>query len=191
MASLKMPLYTVRTQKKVWDRVHGVYSDYMNSYYERRIREICHGVKDRDSIAVLEMADYFLNLEIVKTDSILVPAPQHEGYAIYTRQIADILSRETGCKIEDVLISHPRKTLYEQKMANNIGIVQFELTKSIKGSDIFFLDNVIDTGTTFFEANKLLNGRLKPLVYAKTNKLKAEGTIEWIDKQVTEGINCQ
>jgi hypothetical protein len=142
MASLKMPLYTVRTQKKVWDRVHGVYSDYMNSYYERRIREICHGVKDRDSIAVLEMADYFLNLEIVKRDSILVPAPQHEGYAIYTRQIADILSRETGCIIEDVLISQPRKTLYEQKMANNIGIVQFELTKSIKGSDIFFLDNV-------------------------------------------------
>ncbi len=159
------------------DTILNLYGDDMNNYYERKIREICHGVKDRDPIAILEMADYFLNLEIVKKGSILVPAPQHEGYAIYTRQIADILSRETGCKIEDVLISQPRKTLYEQKMANNAGIVQFELIKNIKGSDIFFLDNVIDTGTTFFEANKLLNGRLKPLVYAKTNKLNEEDLV--------------
>ena len=138
-----------------------------NNYYDRKVREICHAVKERDTVAIKEVADYFLDLELIKRSSILIPAPQHEGFAIYTREIADIVANETGCRIADVLVSTPRKTLYEQKIAGSYDGLHFRIKENVDGKELFFLDNVIDTGATFREANALLQGRLKPLVYAQ------------------------
>ncbi len=140
----------------------------MNYYYDKEIRELCHGVKERDNIAIAIMAEYFLSLDIITKNSIIIPAPQHEGFAIYTKQMADIIAKQTGCAIADILISKPRKTLYEQKLSGNNNTLQFQLKESVYGDDIFFLDNVIDTGITFQTANKLLQGKLKPLIYAHT-----------------------
>jgi len=137
-----------------------------NKYYDKHVREVCHGVKERDPMAIKEMAQFFLNLEVINKGSILVPAPQHEGYAIYTKEIAEIITDQVGCTIADVLKSKPRKTLYEQKANKEKAILRFELISSVDGTEIYFLDNVINTGTTFREANRLLQGRLKPLVYA-------------------------
>ena len=137
-----------------------------NRYRDSRVRELCHGVKERDPVAIREMADYFLNLDIITSNSILIPAPQHEGRAIYTKKIAEILSRETGCRIADILKSAPRKPLYEQKKLKQKMALGFYLEGQTYGDEMYFLDNVIDTGTTYREANRLLNGILRPLVYA-------------------------
>ena len=138
-----------------------------NNYYDRHIRDVCHGVKQRDKVAVNEMADYLLNLERVSSRSVLVPAPQHEGFAIYTREIADIIAGQMKCRVADVLISSPRKPLYELKKHNVEGLLEFRLREMIHGDEIFFVDNVIDTGMTFRAADRLLGGILKPLVYAE------------------------
>ncbi len=140
-----------------------------NNYYDKRVREICHGVKERDLVAIKEMAQYFLNLDVIEKQSILIPAPQHEGYAIYTRQIADIISEQTGCRVADVIKSSPRETLYRMKKTNLKKPLGFILDKEVAGYNLFFIDNVLDTGMTFCEANKLFGGRLQPMVYAATH----------------------
>ena len=136
-------------------------------YKDKGVRDLCHGVKERDQRAIEEMAEYFINLEIINADSILIPAPQHEGYAIYTKQIAEIVARETKAKICDILKCKPHEMLYKQKQKGKVMIPEIYLIEQlIKKENIYFLDNVIDTGITFNTANILFNGKLKPLVYA-------------------------
>lgn len=141
---------------------------HINNYHDKKIKDLCHGVKERDHIAILLMSDYFLNLDVITRNSIIVPAPQHEGFAIYTKEMAEIIASQTGCKIADILISKPRKTLYEEKLTKKKNNLSFWLKEDIQGNDIYFLDNVIDTGITFQTANRLLQSKLKPLIYAKT-----------------------
>ena len=136
-------------------------------YTDKGVRELCHGVKERDQIAIMEMAEYFINLNIINANSILIPAPQHEGYAIYTKQIAEIIERETKAKVCDVLKCKPHETLYKQKLNGRVLIPQLYITEEIvTQDDLFFLDNVIDTGITYNTANKLFDWKLKPLIYA-------------------------
>lgn len=136
-------------------------------YKDKGVRDLCHGVKDRDQIAIKEMAEYFIGLDIINANSIIIPAPQHEGYAIYTKQIAEIVARETKAKICDVLRCKPHEMLYKQKKKGRVIIPKLYLTEQlIETGNIFFLDNVIDTGTTFNAANIIFKGNLKPLVYA-------------------------
>ncbi len=141
----------------------------MNRYYGSAIvRELCHGVKEHDRMAIEEMAEYFLSLETVTEHSVIIPAPQHSGYADYTREIADIVASATGARVLDVLRCMPHEPLYEQKKQERLTVPRIYLTGQVQGSDLYFLDNVIDTGTTFRTTNRLFNGRLKPLVYART-----------------------
>lgn len=136
-------------------------------YKDKGVRDLCHGVKERNQRAIEEMAEYFINLEIINADSILIPAPQHEGYAIYTKQIAEIVAKETKAKIYDILKCKPHEMLYKQKQKGKVMIPEIYLIEQlIDKENIYFLDNVIDTGTTFNTANILFNGKLKPLVYA-------------------------
>ena len=138
-------------------------------YKDKEVRNLCHGVKERDKIAIKEMAEYFINLGIVKANSILIPAPQHEGYAIYTKEIAEIVAKEKNAKVCDVLKCKPHEMLYEQKKKGRIVTPELFITEQIIMCDnVFFLDNVMDTGVTYTTANKLFNGKLKPLVYATT-----------------------
>lgn len=138
-----------------------------NKYYENNhIRDVCHGVKESDQIAIKEMAEYMLNLEVVTKNSILIPAPQHKGTAIYTKQIAEIIATETKAIIKDVLKCKPHEMLYKQKLKGRINTPELYLTEIINETELFFIDNVISTGTTYRGANKLFDGKLKPLVYA-------------------------
>ena len=141
-----------------------------NWYFNKKIRDVCHGIKERDPTAVKEAAMHLSNLGIVTADSVLIPAPQHEGRAVYTKEIADIIAEQTGCKIADVLKSRPRRTLYEMKKQKMYDPLQFYLDGEAERNSLFFVDNVIDTGTTYKEANRLLKGKLKPLAYAVTER---------------------
>ena len=135
-------------------------------YMDRRVREICHGVKENDAAAIYEMADYFLNLGILNSKSVIVPAPQHTGKALYTKQIAEYISRETNAVVYDIVRCIPHEMLYEQKLKGKSPTLNMFLSAAAPSGNMFFLDNVIASGTTFRTAATLLGRRLQPLVFS-------------------------
>lgn len=144
-----------------------------NYYYDKNIREICHEIKKNNLECCEIMANYFLNQEIIKEGDILIPIPQHNGYSIYTKQIAQLISLQTNAIVEDIIKSKPRETLYELKKQNKKVSLDFSLSKNLEqtNGNVFLIDNVLDTGQTFFTCRNLLNGiNIIPLVYAYTNK---------------------
>ncbi|MBP3783849.1 MAG: hypothetical protein J6I68_11440 [Butyrivibrio sp.] len=142
----------------------------MNSYYNTKgVREICHDVKNTSSNkdAILTMAEYFSDLNILDGSSIIIPAPQHYGYADYTLQIAERVSTVTGAKVLNILKCHPRDMLYDLKKQGKRNAAGLYLSEDIKLSGkYFFLDNVISTGKTFREACSVTKLNLTALVYA-------------------------
>ncbi len=146
----------------------------MLSYYGvSGVREICHDVKMCNKDAVFTMAEYFSNLGILDRESIIIPAPQHYGYADYTLQIAELVSKSTGVKILDILKCNPRDKLYDLKREHKPKSPGLYLSESVKvKGKLFFLDNVIASGATYCEACKVIGCRLNPLVYAIDDTLK-------------------
>lgn len=142
----------------------------MNSYYNTKgVREICHDIKNTSSNkdAILTMAEYFSDLNILDKSCIIIPAPQHYGYADYTLQIAERVSKVTGAKILDILKCRPRDMLYDLKKQGKGNTADLYLSEDIKLSGkYFFLDNVISTGKTFKEACSVTKLNLTALVYA-------------------------
>lgn len=138
-----------------------------NNYFDKDIREICHEIKNRNKECYLIMAEYFLNQEIIDNQSILIPAPQHEGFAIYTKKIAEIIASKSGAKVLDVIKSTPRKTLYECKQKHEKIVLNFNITEkmSFTNQKVFLVDNVLHTGQTLSTCQKILGHQLIPLVY--------------------------
>ena len=158
------------------------------------VRELCQNVKQSDDwhkqrTAIEEMAVFFIEQDILNDKSVIVPAPQHTGKAEYTREIADILCKEAGAYVFDVLYCDPREPLYEQKKKGGIcdaginvrdilnaeDIMNFDFDN--RSQDFFFLDNVMGTGNTYQTALRLFNTEygcyfkpLLPLVYAIDSK---------------------
>lgn len=144
-----------------------------NYYYDKNIREICHEIKKNNLECCEIMANYFLNQEIIREGDILIPIPQHNGYSIYTKQIAQLMSLQTNAIVEDIIKSKPRETLYELKKQNKKVSLDFSLSKNLEktNGNVFLIDNVLDTGQTFITCKNLLNGiNVIPLMYAYTNK---------------------
>lgn len=141
----------------------------MLDYYKTNgVRDICHAVKENDAEAIRIMAEYFISLRCVNKSSILIPAPQHTGNAEYTLEIANIVSDATGAKVCDILKRCPENPLYKVKAKGDIAIPSLYVTgrmPSIK-SNVFFVDNVISTGTTFNTACKTIGINMSPLVFA-------------------------
>lgn len=134
------------------------------------VRKICHEIKNRNKYALQTCSNFLLNLNIIDNNSIIIPAPQHEGYAIYTLEIAKNIAKETGAIIKDIVRSYPRESLYYIKKTNKNIKLHFYLTDIIRENNkIFLLDNVLDTGKTFYTIQNLINRRIYPLIFAKTN----------------------
>lgn len=157
-----------------------------NSYYHStHTRDICHDIKQTESAearakAITEMAAY-LGEQIKNLNSplYLVPAPQHTGNAEYTLEIANqMAAANPNCKVLDILKCEPHETLYEQKKnGNRQGELNFYLVDGAEipeNARLFLVDNVISSGNTFNEANKLFNGNLFPLVYSVSDFAKLE-----------------
>ena len=152
--------------------VNGIkYNSYYNSL---KTREICHNIAgddlDKRNEAVKTMADWFINQNIIGPDDILIPAPQHTGNAEYTKEIAELVSKTTGAEIADILKCEPQEPLYEQKQAATPDLdPKLYVNGNIpEGKRLVLIDNVISTGVTFNEANKLIPG-ITPMVYAITD----------------------
>lgn len=164
--------------------------EYNSYYHSTNTREICHDVKQTENKevhnkAVKEIASYLSSqiqsLASVDYNIYLVPAPQHTGNAEYTLEIANQMANNPyfhNLKVLDVLKCEPHETLYEQKKNGNrnadLNFYLADGTEIPKDGEIFFVDNVISSGNTFNEANKVCDGKLFPLVYAVSDFAKLE-----------------
>lgn len=140
---------------------------WYNDYFYGNIREICHEIKNRNRECCEVMADFFLEQEIIDEDCLLIPAPQHEGYAIYTKEIAEMIASESGARVLDIIKSSPRRTLYEYKQNHQRITLNFMATEKlfVDGQKIFLVDNVLHTGQTLQACQALLGQQVIPLVY--------------------------
>lgn len=171
--------YTCRDNPEKYDRKIGKYTS--KSYRTEGVSDIAHAVKSdnpdllKKQIAINKIAKHIIDQNVLTSKDYIVPAPQHTGRAEYTLEIAKIISKETGCKIADILGCKPRDTLYNLKKKNGGKSIEdsglYLLTDKFPKYNIWFLDNVIATGKTFEDARKLIP-HLKPLIYSISPRLK-------------------
>jgi len=157
----------------------GKYS--AKNYRAEGVSDLAHAVKSDNPdilkkwIAINRIARHIIDQNILTKKDYIVPAPQHTGRADYTLKIAKIISKETGCKIADVLGCKPRDTLYNLKKKNGAKSIEdsglYLLTDDFPKYNVWFLDNVTATGKTFNDARKLIP-HLKPLIYSVSSKVK-------------------
>ena len=154
------------------------------SYYNSKgTRELCHVIKEADRNSeeyknAIEKAASYIAEHIHKSrHTYLVPAPNHNGKAEYTYDIARIVGLKINAPVFNILECKPHETLYEQKKKNLESDVELFLNdygKSVisnfpEGRNyIYLIDNCISTGLTFNRAAELING-LIPAVYAIGN----------------------
>lgn len=140
---------------------------WYNDYYACDTREICHEIKMRNNECCKIMADFFLEQEIINENCLLIPAPQHEGYAIYTKEIAEMIALKSGARVADIIRNDPRETLYEYKQSNQKFALNFYATEKLFADNqkVFLVDNVLHTGQTLQACQRAVEHPLIPLVY--------------------------
>lgn len=154
------------------------------SYYNSKgTRELCHVIKEADRNSeeyknAIEKAASYIAEHIHKSrHTYLVPAPNHNGKAEYTYDIARIVGLKINAPVFNILECKPHETLYEQKKKNlepDVELFLNDYGKSVisnfpEGRNyIYLIDNCISTGLTFNKAAELING-LIPAVYAIGN----------------------
>lgn len=154
------------------------------SYYNSKgTRELCHIIKEANRNSeeyknAIEKAASYIAEHIYKSrHTYLVPAPNHNGKAEYTYDIARIVGLKINAPVFNILECKPHETLYEQKKKNLEPKVELFLNdygKTVisnfpEGRNyIYLIDNCISTGLTFNKAAELING-LIPAVYAIGN----------------------
>ena len=145
---------------------------FLSYYGTRNARELCHRIKESNGFdkAVLTMAKHILSWNIINANSILIPAPQHTGQAVYTLFVAQEIASRTGAIIWDNISRTPGKTLYEQKIQQqgkpSAGLFLKNKYTVLPKGNLFFIDNVLSSGTTYMETASLLPRHLIPLPYA-------------------------
>lgn len=159
---------------------------YQSYYFKPNVKDICHAVKQTanrtaQNGAIKIMAAYFIETGLINNSDILIPVPQHNGNAEYTKRIAELVALQTGADVFDIVKCYPHEQLYIQKYKGMKEIdLDFYLTSNIpNGRRLVLIDNVISTGETIFRISKLLNKPVLPLVFAiddtrftKWNELK-------------------
>lgn len=133
------------------------------SYVE--FRDLCHGVKCGDPRAIEDAALYFSNTGEIKSDSILVPVPQHVGRATYMLAVAEQISRLTGCTVKDVLRCKPRPSRYETKKKGLDLPTGIFCIEKVPGPCVV-IDNMIATGRTMNDCLKVLGRDAQPIALA-------------------------
>lgn len=153
--------------------------EHQDYYTVSGVMEACHAVKQSEdpalrSRAARKIASYLEEAFGIDADCILVPAPQHVGYAVYTRDIADIIAEHTGAVVADVLRCTPGESRYESKKAGRQcaapSMYAAGLIGQAAGKRVLFIENVISTGATFLAAKRVVEGVygciLEPAAYA-------------------------
>lgn len=153
--------------------------------YPHTLRKLSKDVKKQDCTAI-SMAALLLS-QIITPNAVIIPIPQSNGVAEYTLSIANIIKViRQDCEVIDILSGTPRKKLYDIKKrksnlkGTHVGLKVKETADCKEllqsNSNVFLLDNVVNTGFTFNRARKALKK------YAKVNPalLAISATAQWI-----------
>lgn len=116
-----------------------------NSYHD--VRKLCHAVKTGSKEAVLAISRWYASTELVTSNTVLVPVPQHCGYATYMLDVALEIRRQTGCQVLDILKCTPHKPVYQIKKLGGAPNVEFYSTQ-LYPKPCIVIDNVADTWQT-------------------------------------------
>jgi hypothetical protein len=120
-----------------------------------KVRQLAHGLKDGRPESINKAAEMMAdNIRGMATGKycVLVPVPNHHGKAVYTKALAEELSRRTGIPTWDILSCRPHMPLHYAKK-NDLkpeGIyLKLSLYRQVpRMFTPIIIDNVLDTGYT-------------------------------------------
>lgn len=137
--------------------------------YRKRIRYLCHLVKEGDIEAIDEAS--LILAKYVPANSILIPVPSHNGVATYTLKLAQFIAKRSKSKVMDILSSPARERMYNLKMnkANVKDInLNFSVASDVDGQiaktlasvrNVILIDNVVASGVTYEQAQKAIKDK--------------------------------
>ena len=120
-----------------------------------KVRQLAHGLKDGDYASICKAADMMadgIREMAAGRNCVLVPIPNHHGRAVYTKTLANEISRRTGIPTWDILSCRPHMPLHYAKK-NDLkpeGIyLKLNLYRQVPEQFTpIVIDNVLDTGYT-------------------------------------------
>ena len=120
-----------------------------------KVRQLAHGLKDGDYASICKAADMMadgIREMAAGRNCVLVPIPNHRGRAVYTKTLANEISRRTGFPTWDILSCRPHMPLHYAKK-NDLkpeGIyLKLNLYRQVPEQFTpIVIDNVLDTGYT-------------------------------------------
>ena len=120
-----------------------------------KVRQLAHGLKDGDYASICKAADMMadgIREMAAGRNCVLVPIPNHHGRAVYTKTLANEISRRTGIPMWDILSCRPHMPLHYAKK-NDLkpeGIyLKLNLYRQVPEQFTpIVIDNVLDTGYT-------------------------------------------
>lgn len=120
-----------------------------------KVRQLAHGLKDGDYASICKAAEMMadgIREMAAGRNCVLVPIPNHHGRAIYTKTLANEISRRTGIPTWDILSCRPHMPLHYAKK-NDLkpeGIyLKLNLYRQVPEQFTpIVIDNVLDTGYT-------------------------------------------
>lgn len=120
-----------------------------------KVRQLAHGLKDGDYASICKAAEMMadgIREMAAGRNCVLVPIPNHRGRAIYTKTLANEISRRTGIPTWDILSCRPHMPLHYAKK-NDLkpeGIyLKLNLYRQVPEQFTpIVIDNVLDTGYT-------------------------------------------
>ena len=120
-----------------------------------KVRQLAHGLKDGDYASICKAADMMadgIREMAAGRNCVLVPIPNHRGRAVYTKTLANEITRRTGILTWDILSCRPHMPLHYAKK-NDLkpeGIyLKLNLYRQVPEQFTpIVIDNVLDTGYT-------------------------------------------
>ena len=120
-----------------------------------KVRQLAHGLKDGDYASICKAAEMMadgIREMAAGRNCVLVPVPNHHGRAVYTKTLANEISRRTGIPTWDILSCRPHMPLHYAKK-NDLkpeGIyLKLNLYRQVPEQFTpIVIDNVLDTGYT-------------------------------------------
>ena len=120
-----------------------------------KVRQLAHGLKDGDYASICKAAELMadgIREMAAGRNCVLVPIPNHHGRAVYTKTLANEISRRTGIPTWDILSCRPHMPLHYAKK-NDLkpeGIyLKLNLYRQVPEQFTpIVIDNVLDTGYT-------------------------------------------
>lgn len=180
-----------RTKEKVMIKEVRVLGSYGKMYhdaevYPHSLRKLSKDVKKSDTTAIAIAA--LLLSHIITPNAVLIPVPQSSGNAEYTLELANTIKIiRQDCEVVDILSGTPRKKLYDiKKVKTDLKGVRTGLKVKedadcketlLSNSNIFLLDNVVNTGFTFNRARKALRKYVK----VDPSLLAISATSNWLN----------